>query len=415
MYLNGERSDDPVSRLVSHHLLGIANAAHWVGIEIRWPTPPFIQSQIQQADSEWAFQLNWTLRLLNIQNEMSDEEREALPMLSTPYSEEEIGAYVQKVKRIKKQRSFWSRFRRPSALPPDVMLRFSRCIQVLRGNWRVGHQLGDADWSMIRIPKGYYFQGGGELYKEEGPKRPFIMTNYWISTTVVSQRIWSEVMNKNPASHLASNSLPQVNVSWSEAIFFCNALSIRYGLQPVYTLEDKGSSHPVAWQKSANGYRLPTEAEWEYAARGTIRGLDRIDKSVDVETVKDSPIPTKEISSSLYSGSELVREVAWCVENSKGKLQEMAKKRANSFGLYDMSGNVREWCWDGYGAYETEGGHFNEQAEEKVCRGGSFKQNPVLCRVSSRSRSNYSFADDMTGFRVVCGPNAGTLTPSKIS
>ena len=350
---------------------------------------------------------------------MSDEEREALPMLSTPYSEEEIGAYVQKVKNIKKERPFWSRFRRPSALAPDVQLRFSRCIQVLRGNWRVGHQLGDADWSMIRIPNGFYFQGGGELYKEEGPKRRFKMTNFWISTTPVSERIWAEVMNKktdsSQRSDLVSNSYPQVNVSWSEALLFCNALSVRYGLQPVYKIKDKSSLNPVQWQKSANGYRLPTEAEWEYAARGTIRGLDRVDKSVDVETVKDSPVPSTEISSSLYSGSEIVREVGWCVENSKGKLQEMAKKRANSFGLYDMSGNVREWCWDGYGAYENEDGHFNEQSEEKVCRGGSFKQKPVLCRVSSRSRSNYSFADDMTGFRVVCGPNAGALAHSKIS
>ncbi|AEE51816.1 formylglycine-generating enzyme family protein [Haliscomenobacter hydrossis] len=144
------------------------------------------------------------------------------------------------------------------------------------------------------------------------------------------------------------SSRPVIYVNWFNAVQYCNWCSQKEGFQEVYQINQKQVS--ANWQ--ANGYRLPTEAEWEYAARGgkQSRGFE-------------------------FSGSNNADEVAWRAKNSEGKTQPVGLKKANELGIYDMSGNVWEWCWDGIGKKRPSAGIDPKGAAtgtRRVLRGGSW-------------------------------------------
>ncbi len=175
----------------------------------------------------------------------------------------------------------------------------------------------------------------------------------------VTQGLYLEVTQKAPSSFRGSRK-PVEEVSWSDATTFCNLLSKKLGLKEVYVIEGEA----VILDSRADGYRLPTDAEWEYACRAGTRDVRH---------------------------GEL-EDIAWYRENSGGTTHDVGLKDPNGWGLYDMLGNVWEWCWDVYDE-EVYGPY-------RIFRGGGWSDLERGCLASNRRRSHPTFAIDDLGFRI---------------
>lgn len=184
---------------------------------------------------------------------------------------------------------------------------------------------------------------------------------YQLATFPTTQALYAQITGRRPSA-ADGDELPVEGVSWWDTIRFCNALSRRDGFAPVYHLHADGEG--VEWDASADGYRLPTEAEWEHACRAGTAGP------------RYGPLD----------------EIAWYRGNSGERIHDVGGKRPNPWGLHDMLGNVWNWCWDIYDA-EVYGGY-------RVLRGGGWFDEHWSCRASARRRSHPSFQVDDVGFRV---------------
>jgi len=207
----------------------------------------------------------------------------------------------------------------------------------------------------------------------EGPQRQITVSSFFIGKFPVTQAEYQEVTGTNPSTFKGQN-LPVEEISWFDAVEFCNKRSILEGLTPAYIIT--GSN--VQWIRDANGYRLPTEAEWEYACRA------------------DTQTP-------FYSGNS-VNDAGWHSGNSGRRTNPVGEKQPNSWGLYDMHGNVLEWCWDWLGDY-TGNSQTDPQGPSsgtsRVYRGGCWRFESHQLRSAYRFGNNPNLRTFFTGFRLV--------------
>lgn len=238
------------------------------------------------------------------------------------------------------------------------------------------------------------------------------LSSFYIGRCEVTQKEWVEVMGRNPAK-FRGDDLPVEMVTWYDCVAYCNRRSIQEGLKPYYDIDQdkkdpnnkkdpnfEGDLDTIKWtvtiNAGAHGYRLPTEAEWEYAAGGG-----------------------EQSKSYAYSGSDDIDKVAWywknsgdtgltgfwswpAIENNHGRTRAVGGKEPNELGLYDMSGNVREWCWDWYGDLQTNvtDPKGSTSGYGRVWKGGGWIGAEFCCQPSFRGSLAANGTGPDQGFRV---------------
>lgn len=219
-----------------------------------------------------------------------------------------------------------------------------------------------------------FIEGGTIKMKDEDSGSQFStgIKPFHLDKYPVTQDLYEKIMGKDKnRSRFPGGDRPVENVSWFDAVQFCNKLSEKVGLKTVYNI----SGESVTADFDASGFRLPTEAEWEYACRAGTKGktYGKID------------------------------QIAWSKENSDGTTQGVGQKGPNAWGLYDMLGNVWEWCWDRFGRFpsgEKDEWRGPETGDDRVFRGGSWNNSAQGCRASFRLDVHPSFKDHDLGFRL---------------
>jgi len=230
---------------------------------------------------------------------------------------------------------------------------------------------------MVRIDAGSF--GFGRL--KDNLNHNVSQTGFYISRYELTQGDWNKYMTPAAVS-LAGNDLPVDNVSWMNVIIYCNGRSKAEALEPAYNIDYSGNTPKVSCNFNANGWRLPTEAEWEMAAKAG--------------------------ALFEYSGSDDPEEVSWYRDNSAARIRPGGGKKSNGYGLYDMSGNVSEWCWDWYDANYTRtiqkfiNPTGPDSGTQRVIRGGSVMNGEGRnLNILYREKGSPSRGLQYEGFRLV--------------
>ena len=234
------------------------------------------------------------------------------------------------------------------------------------------------------------------------------LASFYMAKFEVTQKQWLEITGKNP-SNFSGYKLPVESITWLEAIEFCNALSKRDGRTPVYTIRDSGDT--IIWNRSANGYRLPTEAEWEYAVRAgstTPFYSRKVPGADDVNFYGHYPYQIEQ----NYFNDEVLETRTGIY---RGKTLDVGSFKPNPNGLYDIYGNVGEWCFDYYGNYgkdvQTNPAGATEGTRH-IYRGGGWND------FGKNLRSAYRAATPTTAYKEASQPakrqmQAQTKQPAK--
>lgn len=231
---------------------------------------------------------------------------------------------------------------------------------------------------MILVEGGTFFMGSVNGNSNEKKVHQVTVDSFLIGKYPVTQELWQSVMGTNP-SNLEGAKRPVESVNWFDAVDFCNRFSEMDGWQKVYS---RRGEH-LEFNLKATGYRLPTEAEWEFASRGGLMSKNF-----------------------LFSGSNAIDEVAWYWGNSGNMTHEVGTKQCNEIGICDMSGNVWEWCWDWFSdsSYNSET-QLNptgpKTGTNHVLRGGSWSSGAWGCTVTNRYSDNAISRFYRFGFRLV--------------
>ena len=214
-------------------------------------------------------------------------------------------------------------------------------------------------YEMIFVEGGTFQMGSSSGDSDEKPVHSVTLSGFNIGKYEVTQAQWKAVMGNNPSSFTGCDDCPVDNVSWNDVQQYISKLNSQTG----------------------KNYRLPTEAEWEFSARGG-----------------------KSSKGYTYSGSNDLNSVAWNSDNSGSKTHAVGGKQANELGIYDMTGNVWEWCSDGYGNYNS----YSEtnptgasSGQTRVLRGGGWINRANYCRTADRNRFNPDGRSSLSGFRLV--------------
>jgi formylglycine-generating enzyme required for sulfatase activity/TolB-like protein len=244
--------------------------------------------------------------------------------------------------------------------------------------------------NMVLVEGGTFLMGSTGGDDDERPVHTVTVKSFYMGKYEVTQKEWREIMGTTIGQQWTAagisgvpnrgtgDNYPMYCVSWREAVEYCNKLSLKEGLTPAY----RGSGDAITCDFNASGYRLPTEAEWEYAAKGG----------------------NKDYMVFEYSGGNSPDAVAWYSGNSGNSTHPVGTKQPNSLGLYDMSGNVWEWCWDWYGSYG--GGSQTDprgasSGTYRVVRGGSWNYAAAGVRSADRDYGAPSNRYNDLGFRLV--------------
>ncbi|MBF0622376.1 MAG: formylglycine-generating enzyme family protein [Magnetococcales bacterium] len=243
----------------------------------------------------------------------------------------------------------------------------------------------------VEIPAGRFMMGSpdsDDLARDnEKPQRDVTISSLSCMRYPVTRKLYQEVIGKvsDHWDDQAKENWPITEISWLEAVIFCNQWSERVGLTPCYEQQSK----QIIWHRRADGIRLPTEAEWEYLCRaGT------------------------ETPWFFGETDDLGKEYAWFEDNSENRPHAVGTRKANPWGLYDLSGNVFEWCWDRYGDYSKESQENPvglEAGDVRVIRGGSFLFWSGSLRSADRVRVEPVNRVRFLGFRCVRGASPASL------
>lgn len=232
------------------------------------------------------------------------------------------------------------------------------------------------------------------------------VSDFYMSKYELTQKEYEEIAGNNP-SYFKGDNLPLENISWLDAVAYCNARSEKDGLTPVYTIDGQN----VSWDRSANGYRLPTEAEWEYACRAGTTTPFYMENSPSAEDANYYGHYPYEIEDNYFSQGNL--------EVKPGEYRETTMSvdsfSENPYGLYNMHGNVSEWVWDYYGEYPTD-----EQTDPagptsgtlRVYRGGGWNDFAKNMRSAYRATLEQNKGSFNLGIRLVlnAAPGSGSVS-----
>lgn len=272
-----------------------------------------------------------------------------------------------------------SDIKRESKLPDIKMERpglatIPTLVERENGTAQIQYSAKDLNLEMVFVQGGTFMMGSDEkdAYSTEKPQHKVTVPSFYIGKYEVTQKQWREVMGKDPdkLSFKGCDDCPVEGVNWDDIQDFLAALNKKFP------------------HSSGRAYRLPSEAEWEYAARGGVAAMK---------------------NNYIYAGSNNIDEVAWYYDtNSEQKTHPVGKKKPNSLGIYDMSGNVWEWCQDTWhkdynGAPDNGSAWEGKDTSRRVLRGGSWGNGSNDCRVSDRDNDRPDYRNDDLGFRFCLG------------